>query len=187
MSGYPQPSISGQHSACDIKNPFHCSFFSNILASNLVVGYQHPDDKLKCASAYVSEQKTFLAQEYGAGEMFLRNKHYPGQIYVPKKCSMEYKRDMMMLKTTFELREKFVEKCGKMLAEMVALSEEHAALCEVPGWNNQTYSTMINACRESEQKQIQPQLSLPQQPVITDAFSSLSIAVQKKGNMDIDV
>ena len=37
-----------------------------------------------------------------------------------------------------------------MMHDMIDLSEEHAFLCEIPGWNNQTYIQNVHICRQAE-------------------------------------
>jgi hypothetical protein len=53
------------------------------------------------------------------------------------------------LKDNFEAKQKLIEKMTKMMFDMVDLSEEHAFLTEVPGWNNKKYLQLVDASRQA--------------------------------------
>jgi hypothetical protein len=132
-----QPTLSSEQiGPSDINNSLHSSRFSFYLAQSLVVGLQHPDDKRKPASSYQADQNAVLAQEFRAQQMFVQSKHYPGQLNVPRKTSSEYNREVGVLKDNFEAKKALIDKMNKMFHEMIDLSEEHAFMCEVQGWNN---------------------------------------------------
>jgi hypothetical protein len=144
-----QPTLSAEQiGPSDISNSLHNSRFAHYLAQTLQVGLQHPDDKRKTASAYQADQNVVLMQEFRARQMSLQHRHYPGQMNPPRKTSSEYKRELGALKDNFEAKQKLIEKMTKMMHDMIDLSEEHAFLCEVQGWNNRTYLQLVDASRQ---------------------------------------
>ena len=145
-----QPTLSSEQiGPSDINNSLHSSRFSFYLAQSLVVGLQHPDDKRKPASSYQADQNAVLAQEFRARQMLVQSKHYPGQLNVPRKTSSEYNREVGVLKDNFEAKKALIDKMNKMFHEMIDLSEEHAFMCEVQGWNNATYLQLVDASRQA--------------------------------------
>jgi hypothetical protein len=141
---------SGQLHASDIHNSVHHSHFAMLVVRTLTVGLQHPDDKRKVASAYESDQKQLLVQEFRSRQMDVQSRHYPTQKNLPKKASPEYRREVDSLKDNFDAKQKLIERMTKMMHDMIDLSEEHAFLCEIPGWNNQTYLQNVHICRQAE-------------------------------------
>jgi hypothetical protein len=133
------------------------------LAQTLQVGLQHPDDKRKIASAYQADQNVVLMQEFTARQMNLQHRHYPGQMNPPRKTSSEYKRELGGLKENFEAKQKLIEKMTKMMFDMIDLSEEHAFLCEIQGWNNRTHLQLVDASRQAHpyHPPVSQHLSLP--------------------------
>jgi len=141
---------SAQLHASDIHNSVHHSHFAMLVVRTLTVGLQHPDDKRKVASAYESDQKQLLVQEFRSRQMDVQSRHYPTQKNLPKKASPEYKREVDYLKDNFDAKQKLIERMTKMMHDMIDLSEEHAYLCEIPGWNNQTYLQNVHISRQAE-------------------------------------
>lgn len=115
----------------------------------------------------------------------------------PRKTSSEYKRELGALKDNFEAKQKLVEKMTKMMFDMIDLSEEHAFLCEVPGWNNSTYLQLVGASRQAHpyHPPVTQHLSLPAPAPATGARSlsledGMSALVVSKGggsSMHFDV
>ena len=182
-----QPTLSAEQvGPSDISNSLQNSRFAYYLAQTLQVGLQHPDDKRKTASAYQADQNAVLVQEFRSRQMNIQHRHYPGQMNPPRKASSEYKRDLGALKDNFEAKKALIEKMTKMMFDMIELSEEHAFLCEVPGWNNKTYSQLVDVSRQAHpytHPHVSQHLSLPapgaQHLSLEDGMSSL--VVSKKG------
>lgn len=192
--GFAQPTIPNeQANASDIKNSLHSSRFAFYLGQSLQVGLQHPDQKRKMATAFQDDQKTALAQEFASQQMQVNLRHYPTEMTLPKKTSIEYKREAALLKDNFDAKRKLIERMTKMMHDMIDLSEEHAFLCEIPGWSNQTYLQNVHISRQAEPyfhhnfAQLHPpvsshaQLPAPVAPVakqltLTDAVSAMSVA-----------
>jgi len=189
MSALAQPNQQ-QIGPSDIANSLHNSRFCCYLAQTLQVGFQHPDDKRKTASAYQQDQNVVLTQEFRARQMSILQRHYPGQFNTPKKTSSEFKREMDALKTNFEAKQKLIEKMTKMLFDMVDLSEEHAFLSEVPGWNNRNYFLHVEASRQAHpytppQNLCPHPYALPAAFAIEDGMSALTVS--KGGGKEFDV
>jgi hypothetical protein len=54
------------------------------------------------------------------------------------------------VKTKFELKQKLFEKKRDHLLTSIEIAEEDAFVCEVPGWNNQTYIDAVEEMRRCE-------------------------------------
>lgn len=181
----------------DISNSLHHSQFAHYLAQTLQVGLQHPDDKRKTASAYQADQNVVLMQEFRVRQMNLQHRHYPGTMNPPKKTSSEYKRELGALKDNFDAKQKLIEKMTKMMLDMVDLSEEHAFLCEVPGWNNRTYLQLVDASRQAHPytPPVSQHLSLPASAPasgdrslsLVDRMSALVVSDGRGSSMHFDV
>ena len=189
-----QPNLSTEQvGPSDMSNSLHNSRFAYYLAQTLQVGLQHPDDKRKTASAYQADQNAVLVQEFRSRQMNIQHKHYPGQMNPPRKTSSEYKRELGALKDNFEAKQKLVEKMTKMMFDMIDLSEEHAFLCEVPGWNNRTYLQLVDASRQAHpyHPPVTQHLSLPAPGArslsLEDGMSALVVSKGGGSSMHFDV
>jgi hypothetical protein len=191
-----QPNLSTEQvGPSDLSNSLHNSRFAFYLAQTLQVGLQHPDDKRKTASAYQADQNAVLVQEFRSRQMNIQHKHYPGQMNPPRKTSSEYKRELGALKDNFEAKQKLVEKMTKMMFDMIDLSEEHAFLCEVPGWNNRTYLQLVDASRQAHpyHPHVTQHLSLPAPATgarslsLEDGISALVVSKGGGSSMHFDV
>jgi hypothetical protein len=144
------------------------------------------------ATAFQADQNTALAQEFASRQMQVDLRHYPAQMTLPKKTSSGYKREAALLKDNFDAKRKLIERMNKMMHDMIDLSEEHAFLCEIPGWSNQTYLQNVHISRQAEPyfqhnvTQLHPPVSFhaklpaPVAPVtkqltLTDAMSAMSV------------
>jgi hypothetical protein len=81
--------------------------------------------------------------------MNIQHRHNPGQMNPPRKTSSEYKRELGASKDNFKAKKTLIEKMTKVMFNMIDLSEEHAFLCEVPGYNNKTYLQLVDASRQA--------------------------------------
>jgi hypothetical protein len=59
-------------------------------------------------------------------------------------------------KDQFDQKQKWFDKCRDHLMVAIEIGEDHAFLCEVPGWNNQTYLDTVDTMRRA-----QPSISVP--------------------------
>ncbi len=80
-----------------------------------------------------------------------------------------------------------------MMHDMIDLSEEHAFLCEVPGWNNKSYLQLVDVCRQAQpyHPHVTQHLSLPassaQHFSLEDRMSSLVVSKKGGNSMDFDI
>ena len=66
-------------------------------------------------------------------------------IFLKNKCLT-----FLQVKTKHELKQKLFERKRDHLLAGIEIAEEDAFVCEVPGWNNQTYIDAVNIMRQAE-------------------------------------